>query len=79
MRLSTFEKLKIGDRVICEYGSSATVIGVGIKDVFNGKDMVKLKVDKKMWSCPYFFREELKKMENFKKVYEQKTLFETTN
>lgn len=63
MKLSSFKKLKTGDRVICEYGSGATVVKVGIKDVFNGEGMVKLKVDKKMWSCPYFFRKEIKGLE----------------
>lgn len=32
MDLETFENLKHGDRVICNYGSAATVIKTGIKD-----------------------------------------------
>jgi preprotein translocase subunit YajC len=63
MDLKTFENLNKGDRVICNYGSGATVIKTGITDNFNGDAMVKLKVDKRKWSCPYFFRTELKCIE----------------
>ena len=59
MDLETFENLKEGDRVICNYGSSATVIKTGVIDSLKKSKMVKLKVDKKKWSCPYFFRNEL--------------------
>jgi hypothetical protein len=65
MNKKTFLKLKTGDRVICNYGSGATVIETGIKDTF-AREMVRLKVDIKKWSCPFFFRSELKCMENLK-------------
>lgn len=58
----TFNNLKIGDRVVCNYGSEATVIKIGVKDVQTQRKMVVLKCDKKKWSCPYFFRSELKGM-----------------
>lgn len=55
----TFNNLKVGDRVVCEYGSGATVVKTGIIDVHNKKPMVKLKPDRKKWACNYFFRNEL--------------------
>lgn len=59
----TFKNLKVGDRVICEYGSGATVVKVGIIDVHNKEPMVKLKPDRKRCACDYFFRSELLRME----------------
>lgn len=60
---NTFNTLKVGDRVVCNYGSSATVIQTGIIDTLNMGKMVKLKCDKTKWGCPYFFRSELKGIE----------------
>lgn len=54
MDIETFNSLKPSDRVLCNYGSEATVLKLGEKSV-------KLKCDKpKSGWCPYFFRHELK-------------------
>jgi preprotein translocase subunit YajC len=58
----TFNNLKVGDRVVCNYGSEATVIKIGAKDVHTKRKMVVLDCDKKKWSCPFFYRYELKGM-----------------
>lgn len=63
MDLDTFNNLKEGDRVICNYGSGATVIKTSVKDSLGRGDMVKLKVDNRKWSCPFFFRSELRCLE----------------
>lgn len=56
----TFNNLMVGDRVVCNYGSAATVLKVDIKDAITKDKMVMLKCDYKKWSCPYFYRHELK-------------------
>ena len=50
-----FKELKVGDRVKTNLSGMATVIEVGC---YNGT-MIKLKCDKKKWSCPYFYESEL--------------------
>lgn len=62
MEETTFYNLKEGDRVMCNYGSGATVIKTGVKDSLNRGDMVKLQVDTRKYSCPFFFRSELKEV-----------------
>lgn len=57
MRKKTFENLKEGDRVLCNYGSEATVM---IPKCNHGST-VKLKCDNPKWSCPFFYRSEIKK------------------
>jgi hypothetical protein len=58
----TFNNLKVGDRVLCNYGSEATVLRIGAEDVRTKRKMVVLKCDKKKWGCPFFYRHELKRM-----------------
>ena len=53
---SIFQNLKEGDRVLCNYGSEATVININVK-----KTMVKLRCDEKKWSCPHFYQYEITK------------------
>jgi hypothetical protein len=53
--MSTFNQLRIGDRVKTKYSGLATVIDIGC---YKGT-MVKLKCDKPVWSCPYFYESEL--------------------
>lgn len=51
----TFSELKVGDRVKTRYSGWATVISLG----YNKGRMVKLKCDKPVWACPYFYESEL--------------------
>lgn len=53
--MSNFSKLKTGDRVKTKWSGMATVLEVGCYN----NTMVKLKCDKKKWSCPYFYENEL--------------------
>lgn len=53
--MSKFADLKEGDRVKTKLSGMATVTGTG----YNKGKMVKLKCDKKKWSCPYFYESEL--------------------
>jgi len=50
-----FSNLKIGDRVMTKSSGMATVVETGCYN----NTMVKLKCDKKKWSCPYFYEREL--------------------
>ena len=58
----TFNNLKVGDRVLCNYGSEATVVRIGVEDAHTKRKMVVLKCEKPRWSCPFFYRHELKGM-----------------
>lgn len=63
MEIEDFEKLKEGDRVVLKHNDSlATVVKTGIIDRLRKESMVKLKCDIKTWSCPYFFRHEIKEV-----------------
>ena len=53
--MTTFNQLRIGDRVKTKYSGLATVIDIGC---YKGT-MVKLKCDKPIWICPYFYESEL--------------------
>jgi hypothetical protein len=53
--MTTFNQLKIGDRVKTRCSGWATVVAVGSY----GGSMVKLKCDKPRWACPYFYESEL--------------------
>lgn len=53
--MATFDQLKIGDRVKTKHSGMATVLQVGC---YKGT-MVKLKCDKPIWACPFFYEEEL--------------------
>lgn len=59
MKKKVFKKLVKGDGVLCNNGTKATVLLINIKDSLGRGKMVKLNQDKKVFSCPYFFRREL--------------------
>ena len=58
--MSDFSKLKIGDRVKTKFSGISTVLEVGCYN----NTMVKLKCDKKKWSCLYFYESELELNQN---------------
>ena len=51
-----FKDLKVGDRVETKSSGMATVVKTGCYN----NTMVELLCDKKKWSCPYFYENELK-------------------
>ena len=51
-----FNNLKIGDRVNTGYSGLATVVDI------TKHGMIKLNCDFKKWSCPYFYRSEIKEI-----------------
>lgn len=53
--MKTFDELKVGDRVKTRSSGWATVVAVGS---YKGT-MVKLKCDKPLWACPFFYESEL--------------------
>lgn len=53
--MNRFHKLKVGDRVKTKLSGMGTVLEVGCYN----NTMVKLKCDKKKWSCPHFYESEL--------------------
>lgn len=53
-----FKSLQKGDRVLLRYGSEGTCQ----EDFHEKTQSVKIKADVKRWSCPYFFRYEIKKV-----------------
>ena len=63
--MTTFDKLKVGDRVKTKSSGMATVLQVGC---YKGT-MVKLKCDKPRWACPFFYKDELE--ECYNETYEK--------
>jgi hypothetical protein len=55
MKQKSFNQLEIGDRVKTKRSGLATVLEIGC---YKGT-MVKLKCDKPIWICPYFYESEL--------------------
>jgi hypothetical protein len=53
--IKLFNQLEIGDRVKTKRSGLATVLEIGC---YKGT-MVKLKCDKPIWICPYFYESEL--------------------
>lgn len=50
--------LKIGDRVELEYGSFGTITG----GPYSVSKMVEVKCDRPIWSCPYYYSNEIRKI-----------------
>jgi len=57
-----FSELKQGDRVELYRGTNGTIEGERTRLSFSGVEAVKINQDKKVFSCPYFTKSEIKSL-----------------